>query len=438
MGIAMMAFLSIYERYKGVYLVESQMNEWEAQRLKERLVEVDQDSVDGGGGDGGTSSTLNRTFLVSDETVSDGDQLTSAPRLWLFDVQDGSYEHIDSYGDDEVEATFTILTSELQSYSGGSWDFTLRMYLKTYPNVEVEIYAYNHQTGRFDLIDSFTRGEGPDASQWFEWSRDLQWGTYVSNENATIKISVERYMGGGKFHVRIDRMVLEGTYSTSESLTSTRYNVTDGDPSLSPTELNSLKVRDGSYLEILGDTQQTFIISGLPTDATYRSISAYITLATPLWTEYNVDIYAYDFANDAWVLTNSTSLSSDDDLRIRVPLSTDYISSGGQVKLKISTDRITGSYLYVDEVAVDAITVQGGGGGGGEGGSLIIRNDSPFTSRIVRIWYIGSDSIYVYDPPTPIALQPGETMDLADYHSLSGITLVKVVTDFGNVFSFVP
>lgn len=424
MGIAMTAFFSIYNEYKSLYLVRSEMNQWEAQRLEERLVEV----KESGGGE--MTYTFSRTFLVSDEYVTAGEQKTDTPRLWLFDIQDGDFERIESKRPQEINVTFTILTSELQSYTGGSWNFKLRMYLSTQSaNMNVTIYAYNHQTGQFDEIDSFIT----QTASYFEWSKSLEWETYVNNENATIRIHEVNPGGHRKIHLRIDQMVLEGNYTSTQSLACTRYNVTSTDPPSTPTELGYLKVRDGNCLEILGDIEKIFIVSGIPTNATYQDISAYITVGSNENAKYNVDIYAYDFTNDLWVLKNSTYLDLNEERRIRVPLSMDYISNTGEVKLKIVTHRITGTYLYLDEVAVDATSVQGG-----VEGQLVIRNESPFTSRIVRIWYIGTDFTYAYDPSSPIVLQPGETIDLADYHPLSGITLVKVITDLGNVFSFVP
>ena len=39
-GVSMTAFISVYNQYKNFALTESKMNDWESQRLRERLVEL--------------------------------------------------------------------------------------------------------------------------------------------------------------------------------------------------------------------------------------------------------------------------------------------------------------------------------------------------------------------------------------------------------------
>lgn len=428
MGVAMLAFISIYGNYRELYSLQSEMNRWETQRLRERLVSLEES---GGGGEGGGSNTLNRTFLVADEYVTVGDQKTDTPRLWYFDVEDNDYERIDSDGPKEVNVTFTILTTKLSAYSGEDWDFTLKMILRTIPaNVNVNIYAYNHQTGQFDVIDSFQT----TTASWFSKMYTLDWGTYVANENATIRI-YEIKDGHHKVQLRIDRMILEGIYTYSQPLNYSRFNVSSTDPPKSSSDLAKLRSRDGSTITTSGDLDLTCTISGLPTSVTFRDISGFVTIASYRSAEYEVDVYAYNYTSSQWVLTNSTYLDQNEEDRIRIPLSSDFVSSGGVVKLRIEADRESGYNVYLDEVIVEATWLTSGGG---NGGSFLIRNDSPFASRIVRIWYINDTYTYIYDPSNYIVLQPGETLDLSTYHSLTNIDLVKVVTDYGNVFSFIP
>jgi hypothetical protein len=146
-----------------------------------------------------------------------------------------------------------------------------------------------------------------------------------------------------------------------------------------------------------------------------------------------VEGYAYDYSNSLWVLKNTTYLGQNEESRIRIPLSSDFISDSGIVELKINADKQSGHDVYLDEVAVEATWLEDSAAR-----RVVIRNDSPFASRIVRIWYINDTYAYVYDPPSARILQPGETLDLSTYHSLIFIDLVKVVTDYGNVFAFIP
>jgi hypothetical protein len=436
MGVAMLAFISIYGNYRELYSLQSEMNRWESLRLREKLVEVENGSGNGGGG-GGTN-TLNRTFLVANETIYKGSIETDTPRLWRYDSADGNSVYISSascgHGTRAVNITYTFLTTELNVYSGEDWDFTLKMRFRTIPQgVDFSIYAYDQLTDQYDLIDTFTTSN----ASYNEWEKSLSWGDYVNNERATIMIHAER---SGSFSFYIDRLVLEATYSYSQAVTYSRFNVSSTDPSLPPDEIDDLWARDGDVVSDSGDLELTCTISGLSSITNLRDISGFVTIAASSFGSYDVEeVKAYNYSSNSWVNMNSTVLSYNEEVRIRVPLSSDFISDTGVVKLQIEAERQAGNYVYLDEVVVEVTWLGGGDGdGGGTSGSLVIRNDSPFASRIVRIWYINETYTYIYDPSSYIVLQPGETLDLSTYHSLTDIDLVKVVTDYGNVFSFIP
>jgi len=172
-------------------------------------------------------------------------------------------------------------------------------------------------------------------------------------------------------------------------------------------------------------------IDNVTWNGTLRDMIGFITLGNShpsLSREVTVGIYNYT-KND-WDYVNTTTLEPYTEYRIRIPSIENYISSDNKVRLQIKPVGAGGGNIVVDEVVIEAIWIKE------EGTRLLtIKNESPFTSRIVRIWYIGENRASYQDFSPPLALQPGETYTVvlpayANY--------IKVITDYGNIFAFYP
>ncbi len=196
------------------------------------------------------------------------------------------------------------------------------------------------------------------------------------------------------------------------------------------------KPADPKLMERDGDTMPAsplidVTIDNVTWNGTLRDMIGFITLGNShpsLSREVTVGIYNYT-KND-WDYVNTTTLEPYTEYRIRIPSIENYISSDNKVRLQIKPVGAGGGNIVVDEVVIEAIWIKE------EGTRLLtIKNESPFTSRIVRIWYIGENRASYQDFSPPLALQPGETYTVvlpayANY--------IKVITDYGNIFAFYP
>ena len=438
-GISMSAFISIYNEYKNFALIESQMNEWENQKRMESLVKVT--TQEGGGGT--VQYTINRTFFVSKEellygSISSSDRITTTtPRFYQYDDVDNNYvvlysEYI-SWVQARMEAVYTFYINEFSVYNGENWQFELEITYKTYPfwTPSIQVFVYNPTTSNYDLVTILT------TSELFVTQEIQISPQYVFNNQ--IKIKLLMYGGLFFYYLYIDELKLNARYTYSQQMDYDTF-VPTAIEGASSSNLPKFQSRDGNPYRSQGDFNIVLNITDLSSIGTLRDLVGFITAGVYYNSHtYDVTVYAYNFTSSSWDQKNATTIDPNEEVRIRVPLGLDYISSDGKVMLNMTGDAPSYSdQILIDEAIVEATWLTGGGGGGGGATTLVIKNESPYTVRIVRIWYINSTGYYIYDPSNSIALKPGETVDLADYHSLSGVTLVKVVTDYGNIFAFSP
>ncbi len=366
---------------------------------------------------------VNRTFYVSNDTGARDytpDEYDKPPRLYRYDRNSdyivlsteptGKKKPKPPPGAAEINATFSLLMDKISAFPSGNWDFGLILRCMTPdPDVNLDIYAYNFDLDRFEKIESFTV-----PNDWYNVTLSLP-DKYVREDGYVL---VRLCTSGPLIHsLYLDELMLRATYSYSHGVNCSIFK---------PSK-DQLRERDGDVLPAspLIDVE----INNVTYNGTLRSFIGFITLGNSHSRKSRTAlIEVYNYTKGGWDCKNTTELGPYEELRIRVPLTEDYISPDNTVRLRIEAT-VGGGNIVVDEAVVEATWTDV------SGGAITIKNESPYVSRIVRIWYIGNSSATYQDFSPPLALRPGETYTIV---LPVGTNYVKVVTDYGNIFAFYP
>ncbi len=291
--------------------------------------------------------SIARIFYVAQENVVNGirSSPTSPPTLFYYDGSGNTaWYYSPAPSPYQLTLDYVILTNPLDIQPDEYWTYTLRIaYIFSGSGVfDLYVYAYNWNDNAFDLI-----GVKKNRYVGTFYSDELYLGSsHVKDGKALIRLEVES--PSYQIYLGIDEVKLDATYVA--------YNAYYEKFLPSTTQL---KARDGNVLTYTSSFSLPIDIHGLPTNYAIRDVSAYITVGAKGGT-WSLSVKAYNFDTSTWNTLNSTSLTEGAEYRIRVPLSSSYISSLGDVKLQIiGVTTSENPSCVIDETVIEGIWITG-------------------------------------------------------------------------------
>lgn len=287
--------------------------------------------------------SITRLFYVAMENIVKGyrSNPTSPPMLFYFD----SPGYVVFYGTNppspyQLTIDYTILINPPDVRSDEYWTYALKTSYSFSGSgtFDLYVYAYNWDGGIFELV-----GVKRQLGVGTTYSNEFPLGPrHIKDGKALVRLEVKSMY---QIYLNVDEVELEATYIG--------YNANYGRflPSVS-----QLKARDGDALIFTSSFSQSVIIRGLPTNCAMRDFSAYITVGAR-GGSYSLDVQAYNLSTNTWDALNSVQLNANSECRIRVPLSSNHISSSGDVWLRItgSTASPGSPSCVIDEVVIEGI-----------------------------------------------------------------------------------
>lgn len=288
--------------------------------------------------------SIKRPFYVAKENVINGIRTspTGPPMLFYYDGP-GYIVWYQSNPPSPYQITvdYTILINPSNIQPDEYWTYTLKIaYIFSGSGLfDLYVYAYNWNDSLFELI-----GIKKQLSVGSLYRNEFYLGSsHVKDGKALIRLEVKSIY---QIYLGVDEIKLDAKYIAYNAY----YNKFL--PSMS-----QLKARDGNVLTYTSSFSLPVDIHGLPTEYAIRDISIYITVGAR-GGSYNLNFQAYNFNTSTWVTLNSTSLTNE--YRIRVPLSSSYISSSGDVKLRIIGAASSGSpSCLIDEAVIEGVWITG-------------------------------------------------------------------------------
>lgn len=291
--------------------------------------------------------SIARPFYVAQESVINGIRTspTYPPMLFYYDSP-GSYTvwyQSTPTLPYQITLDYTILVNPSDVRPDEYWTYTLEIaYMFSGSGFfDLYVYAYNWDGFIFEPI-----GFEKQLSVGSLYHNEFYLGpSHVKNGKVLIRLEAR---SNYQIYLGIDEIKLDTLYTTYNAY----YN-----KFLPSTP--QLKARDGNVLTYTSSFSLPIDISGLPTKYAIRDVSAYITVGAK-GGSWSLNVQAYDFNTSTWVTLNSASLTGGEEYRIRIPLSSSYISSSGDVKLRIVGNTSSGgSSCLIDEFTIEGVWMAG-------------------------------------------------------------------------------